>query len=128
MSNTLSNEIFSVLESNYPEPMHYKDITNVLLDNGFWAKAPKTPESTVSSALTNDINRNGEESSFQRVGAKGSGIYTINESLVSSTSDSSLTGKIKTFFSNFAFFVAATVAGSAIFIGAYMLLDKLGAF
>jgi restriction system protein len=48
------------------EPLHYKEITKRLLQQGLWSTTGQTPEATVNAQLAVDIKRRGEASLFQR--------------------------------------------------------------
>lgn len=82
--STLRDKIFTVLAESYPNPVHYREVTSRLLEDGAWEQLPKTPENTVSNRITSDISRNGADSQFVRVGNKGSGLYTVNSQYMSS--------------------------------------------
>jgi restriction system protein len=48
-------------------PLHYRDITNELLNRGLWSTKGKTPEATVNARIATDIKNNGATSRFTRV-------------------------------------------------------------
>jgi restriction system protein len=49
------------------EPLHYKEITKRLLNQGLWTTTGQTPDATVNAQLAVDIKRRGEASKFRRV-------------------------------------------------------------
>ncbi len=57
-------------------PLHYKEITRQMVDRGLWQTDGKTPDATVSSAITGDIKKNGTHSLFQRT---DEGVYALRE-------------------------------------------------
>ena len=61
-----------LLEANIP--MHYRDITNRMLEAEIWETDGQTPESTVNAVLVTDLNENGDASRFVRV---DQGIYAL---------------------------------------------------
>lgn len=50
------------------EAMHYTDISEKVVERGYRNKVGATPAATVISTITTDINSNGENSAFIRVG------------------------------------------------------------
>jgi len=56
-------------------PLHYREITQRILKQGYWQTDGKTPEATISAQLTVSINRHGSESPFRRVGR---GLFELN--------------------------------------------------
>ncbi len=52
------------------KPLHYREITRRMLDQGLWATAGKTPEATVNARLACDLKQKGQRSIFVR-NAKG---------------------------------------------------------
>jgi restriction system protein len=48
------------------EPLHYKEITRRLLQQGLWTTAGQTPDATVNAQLAVDIKKRGEASRFNR--------------------------------------------------------------
>ncbi len=56
------------------EPLHYREITQRLLDQGLWQTRGKTPAATVNSRLAVDIKDNGSDSRFQRTKP---GVYAL---------------------------------------------------
>ena len=40
-------------------PLHYKEITQRMIDRGLWQPDGKTPHATVSATITGDIKQNG---------------------------------------------------------------------
>jgi len=56
------------------EPLHYREITQRLLDQGLWQTQGKTPAATVNSRLAVDIKDNGSDSRFQRTKP---GVYAL---------------------------------------------------
>ncbi len=57
-------------------PLHYREITQRMIDRGLWQTDGKTPDATVSSAITGDIKKNGTHSLFQRT---DEGVYALRE-------------------------------------------------
>lgn len=72
---TLTDCIINVLQSAYPEPMHYTEVTDVLVDDGIWEELPLTPAMTINNRITTNLKRRGSD--FKRVGKKGDGLYTV---------------------------------------------------
>lgn len=58
------------------KPLHYKEITRRMIDSGLWQTDGKTPDATVSSAITGDIKKNGIHALFQRT---DDGVYALRE-------------------------------------------------
>lgn len=48
------------------EPLHYRDITERVLQRGLWTTTGRTPDATVNAQLAVDIKRRGEGSVFRR--------------------------------------------------------------
>ncbi|MFC4638875.1 winged helix-turn-helix domain-containing protein [Deinococcus hohokamensis] len=46
------------------QPLHVRELTRPMLDEGLWATAGKTPEATVSSRLSMSLKNQGEASLF----------------------------------------------------------------
>jgi restriction system protein len=42
------------------KPLHYKEITQRMLDRGLWQSEGKTPEATISSTITIHIQKFGD--------------------------------------------------------------------
>ncbi len=55
-------------------PLHYKEITERILDQGLWRAEGLTPWNTVNAQLAVDISRNGDQSLFYRAAP---GVYGI---------------------------------------------------
>ena len=49
-------------------PLHYREITAYVLQQGLWQSSGKTPEDTVSAQLSTEIKQRGAASPFQRTG------------------------------------------------------------
>ena len=49
-------------------PLHYREITSLILERGLWTTEGKTPEATVNALLAVDIKKRGTNSRFQRTG------------------------------------------------------------
>ena len=49
------------------KPMHYRDLTNIMISTGRWQTTGKTPWATVNSAICMDI-KNNRGSPFRKVG------------------------------------------------------------
>lgn len=58
------------------EPLHYQEITRRVLQSANWRTSGKTPDATVSAALTVDVKRHGSAALFARVAP---GVYTLNQ-------------------------------------------------
>ena len=50
------------------KPLHYREITRLIMERGLWTTAGKTPEATVNALLAVEINKKGGNSKFQRTG------------------------------------------------------------
>lgn len=48
------------------EPLHYREITQRMLDRGLWSSAGLTPWDSVNAGITVDIKQNGDQSRFYR--------------------------------------------------------------
>ena len=57
-------------------PLHYKEITRWMVDRGLWQTDGKTPDATVSPAITGDIKKKGIHALFQRT---DDGVYALRE-------------------------------------------------
>jgi restriction system protein len=58
------------------KPLHYAEITRLMLDSGLWNTDGKTPDATINARLAVDIKRNGSASRFQRT---GKGIFALRD-------------------------------------------------
>lgn len=58
------------------EPLHFREITRRILDQGLWQTRGATPERTLNAQLSKDIKNNGSQSRFCKTG-KGS--FALNE-------------------------------------------------
>lgn len=58
------------------KPLHYREITHVILERGLWKTHGKTPEATINAQLAVDIKRKGRDSKFQR---RGPGLFGLRE-------------------------------------------------
>lgn len=62
-------------------PMHRNDITDAIIKAGFqvWGRfgPGRTPEESVGRAITQEIRRRGDESRFEYVNGKGSGVFRL---------------------------------------------------
>jgi hypothetical protein len=56
------------------QPLHVKDITARLLDQGLWQTQDRTPAATVAANLLTDIKANGRESRFVKAGRNSFGL------------------------------------------------------
>ena len=56
------------------KPLHYKEITRKILEQGLWSSEGKTPQATVNANLAVDIKEKGVNSRFQRT---ASGTYAL---------------------------------------------------
>jgi len=61
-------------------PLHYKEITRRILKQGYWQTDGKTPEATIISQITVNINKHGNASPFRKAGR---GVYELNPNGVS---------------------------------------------
>jgi len=61
-------------------PLHYKEITRWILKQGYWQTDGKTPEATIISQITVNINKHGNASPFRKAGR---GVYELNPNGVS---------------------------------------------
>jgi restriction system protein len=48
------------------KPLHYREITQRMLDRGLWTSAGRTPWDSVNARITVDIKKNGDRSRFYR--------------------------------------------------------------
>ena len=48
------------------KPLHYREITQQILEQNLWETKGKTPDATINARLATDIKNNGGESRFQR--------------------------------------------------------------
>jgi hypothetical protein len=74
--------IIKVLEEEN-SPLHYTEITDLIVKKNYRDKLGATPQQTVSSIITTEIKK-GEKSIFEKVGR---GIYKLKESSKSTISD-----------------------------------------
>lgn len=58
------------------KPLHYKEITQRMINRGLWQTHGKTPDATVNAAIAVDIKKNGTHSLFQRTNG---GVYVLRE-------------------------------------------------
>jgi restriction system protein len=56
------------LLQNEGKPLHYREITRLIIERGLWRSDGKTPAATVNALLAVDIKRRGAQSRFRRVG------------------------------------------------------------
>ena len=56
-------------------PLHYKELTQILIDRGVWEETPPTPAATVVARLSTETKRNSTTPVFVRVGP---GTYRYN--------------------------------------------------
>ena len=70
--NVLQAAEITLIEAG--KPLHYKEITQLMLDRGLWQPDGKTPQRTVSSTITVHIKRYGTHSLFQRT---DKGVYAL---------------------------------------------------
>ncbi len=65
------------------KPLHYKEITRAMKENGYWVPSGKTPaEVTVSAILRRDVSDRGSRSRFVRC---GQGVYGLQDAKSPST-------------------------------------------
>ncbi len=57
------------------EPLHYREITKRMLDQGLWKTNGKTPETAVNASLSTHIKTQGAASRIHRLGP---GMFTLN--------------------------------------------------
>jgi HB1, ASXL, restriction endonuclease HTH domain len=67
--------IIKVLESS-PEPMHYTDIAEAIVERGLRSEVGATPPTSVAATISMSLQNDGEESPFKRVTR---GNYTLKE-------------------------------------------------
>lgn len=58
------------------EPLHYREITERILERDLWATSGKTPEATVNAQIVTEINSKGQESRFVRTAP---GTFALND-------------------------------------------------
>lgn len=58
------------------EPLHYREITQRILDRGLWVTSGKTPEATVNAQIATEISENGSGSRFVRTAP---GTFALND-------------------------------------------------
>ena len=73
--NVLDAAYVVLREAN--EPLHYRTLTERMLERGLWSTSGKTPADTVSARLSTDITRLGGASRFRRIER---GMYEVSES------------------------------------------------
>lgn len=61
------------------QALHYEEIAEKILNNGYRDKAGATPAATVVSIITTDLNQNGDNSAFIRV---GKGEYFLKQTVL----------------------------------------------
>ena len=64
------------------KPLHYREITNQILDRGLWETLGKEPWNIVNARISTEIKEKGDESRFVRTDL---GIYDINPDLSDKT-------------------------------------------
>lgn len=74
------------------KPLHYVDITRLILEKGLSETDGKTPERTLNTDLTREIKTLGKSSRFVRV---GKGIYSINPEYLERTKSNVETTKLE---------------------------------
>lgn len=57
-------------------PLHYKEITQRMINRGLWQTDGKTPDASVNAAIAVDIKKNGTNSLFQRT---AEGVFALRE-------------------------------------------------
>lgn len=62
---TLLDAVATVL-ADAGEPLHYENISALVIDRGLWQSEGRTPQATVVAYLSNDVKRKGTASLFQR--------------------------------------------------------------
>lgn len=72
-SNPLLPQIESILKAN-GAPMHYMEITGLLIQSDAWTVMPKSPEKSVTHILSAEIKANGETASVKRTAP---GVYAL---------------------------------------------------
>lgn len=58
------------------EPLHYKELTKRILDQGLWTTNGRTPNETVNARLSVEIKRRGTSSLFQRT---NKGVFALRQ-------------------------------------------------
>ena len=86
---TFKDAAYEVL-LKYKKPLHYIDITRIILEEGLAETDGKTPGRTLNTDISRDINTFKEESRFIRV---GKGTYSVNPKYSSSNSPTIDTAK-----------------------------------
>lgn len=74
----LKDAIAQVLAAS-GEPLHVKEITARLLDQGLWETQDRTPAATVAANLLTDIRTNGRESRFVK---SARNVFALSPALV----------------------------------------------
>ncbi len=69
----ITDAVFQVLQ-DHGLPMHYRTITQSIIDQNLWTPGGPTPDRTVNSMLNTEIQKHGEDSTFVRV---GDGVYGL---------------------------------------------------
>ena len=67
-------QVITVVLNEADTPLHYREIAKRMIDQGLWQTQGKTPDSTVSSIITVDIQQHGNHSIFQRI---DKGVYAL---------------------------------------------------
>ncbi|MDQ3548452.1 MAG: HTH domain-containing protein [Chloroflexota bacterium] len=70
--NVLLTEALAVL-AEAGKPVHYRELTQRMLNRGIWTTSGKTPEATVNAQISVSIKKLRDKSPFERVGP---GLYT----------------------------------------------------
>jgi len=78
MMSALQAAVAILKEAN--APLHYKEITRRMIDSGLWQTNGKTPERTVSSEITKNIELKGDNALFQRI---NEGVYALRSGEIS---------------------------------------------
>ena len=78
MAHMTSRPLVPEIEEIFIEerrPLHYVELTQMLIDRGVWDTTPPTPERTVVARLSTETKKNSTTPVFVRV---GSGTYRYN--------------------------------------------------
>ncbi len=94
MTMTWREAIEKVLEES-GEPLHYVEISNRILSQGYYKTVGATPADTVSAQITSSIKRDGEKSSFVRV-SKGTFTLQLLGKLPTASSSQSIMLQVST--------------------------------
>ena len=75
--NTFKGVAYDILKKS-AKPLHADEITKIALQNGWLKTAGQTPGATMNAQLIVDVNKNGNQSLFKKVGPS---TFAINEAI-----------------------------------------------